>query len=182
MATYGNLPQFAAGDGDGAGGTPLGSANGDIAERSPEAILAALEALPEEIDRLVADRSLEELRRPSQDGGWGVVEILAHLLDWEEITADRVARIRGEKRPALEEHDDSLWAIEHEYSSKDPFAVVERFDALRRKLVERLRLLDEAGWERTAQLGKGEITLRGLLGSLASHDAKHLAQARDVLG
>jgi len=182
MATYGNLPQFAANNGEGNGGTPPGSANGETAERSPGGILAALEAVPDDTGRLIADRSLEELQRPSQDGGWGVVEILAHLLDWEEITADRVARILDEERPELEEHDDSLWAIEHEYSSKDPVAVAERFIALRQDLVDRLRDLDEAGWERTARLGAREVSLRTLLATLADHDAKHLAKAREVLG
>ena len=180
MTTYGNLPQFAGGDGGG-GGAPLDPA-GDSAERSADRILDALETMATDVDRLIADRSAEELQRPSQDGGWGVVEILAHLLDWEEITVDRVGRVLAEARPELEEYDDSLWAIEHEYSSKDPFEVAGRFTALRRELVERLRALDDAGWQRTALLGGQEVRLRSLLGSVVDHDAEHLGQARDVLG
>lgn len=183
MATYRNLPRRADSGGEGAGATPPDAGNGDPGERSIEGILTALANVPVDIARLVDDRSLEELRRPSQDGGWGVVEILSHLQDWEQITHDRVWRMLDEERPALEEYDDSLWAIEHEYSSKDPFEVARRFTALREQMVERLRGLDEAAWRRMADLsGQGEVTLRWLLTSLVDHDAKHIEQAREVLG
>jgi hypothetical protein len=183
MATQWNLPQRAASGGEGAGSTPPDGGNGDPDERSIESILTALETVPVDIGRMLADRSLEELKRPSQDGGWGVVEILAHLLDWEDITHDRVWRILDEERPALESYDDSLWAIEHEYSSQDPFEVARRFTALREQMVERLGGLEEPAWRRIADLaGQGEVTLRWLMASLIAHDAKHLAQAREVLG
>ena len=54
--------------------------------RSRDEILHALEHFPTEFKRSVleaADR--EALMRPAFDGGWGIVEIIPHLRDWEEI-------------------------------------------------------------------------------------------------
>ena len=65
--------------------------------------------------------------RPAQDGGWGLVEILPHLRDWELIFRDRVALILEEEEPALEEYDDSLWAIEHDYRDQDPQVAFQEF-------------------------------------------------------
>jgi hypothetical protein len=164
-------------------GSGEGTGNGGHGEQATGSILSALESVLVDFERLMADRSREDLQKPAQDGGWGVVEILAHLLDWEEITHDRVWRILDEDRPELEEYDDSLWAIEHEYGSKDPHQVFRRITELRNQLVERLRELDDAGWQRTGILAeRGEFTLQALMTTLVRHDAKHLAQARDVIG
>jgi len=187
MTDKGNLPLFAAiGHAGGMGvpqsEQPSAADSGAQNERSVESIIGALDAVLIDLERLIADRSLEELQRPAEDGGWGMVEILPHMRDWEEITHDRVWRILAEDRPELEEYDDSLWAIERDYSSQDPHQVFHRFTELRRELVERLRDLDDAAWQRTAVLeGHGEITLRSLMNEAVDHDADHLAQARDVV-
>jgi hypothetical protein len=188
MTAYGYPPLHAFAEGNGGAGASqteqtADNGNGGHEERSIGSILGALESVLVDFERLMADRSREDLQKPAQDGGWGVVEILPHLLDWEEITHDRVWRLLEEDRPELEEYDDSLWAIEHEYSSQDPYEVFRRFTELRHELVARLRELDDAAWQRTAILGEhGEITLQGLMNAIVDHDAKHLAQARDVIG
>jgi hypothetical protein len=77
-----------------------------------------------------------------------------------------------EDRPGLEEYDDSLWAIEHEYGTQDGHEVVRQFTDLRCSLVERLRDLDDDEWQRTAVLPSGgEITLMWLMGNLTRQDA-----------
>jgi hypothetical protein len=190
MTEHANQPLHDNANDSGAAGAShsasnAGSSSGKDAhdERSTGRIVAALEAVLVDFARLMEGRSREDLRKPAQDGGWGVVEILPHILDWEEITRDRVWRILEEDRPELEEYDDTLWAIEHEYGSKDPHQVFRRITELRQQLVERLRELDEADWQRTGVLSdRGEVTIQWLMENLVRHDAKHLAQARDVIG
>ncbi len=88
-----------------------------------------------------------------------------------------------EDRPGLEEYDDSLWAIEHEYGTQDGHEVVRQFTDLRCSLVERLRDLDDDEWQRTAVLpSDGEITLMWLMGNLTRQDARHLDEIREALG
>jgi len=154
----------------------------DEGGRSVEAIIAALASVPVEIGRLIDGKSAEDLARPAQDGGWGLVEIMPHLRDWEEIIGERVTAILAEDEPALEGHDDSLWAIEHGYRDQDTLAVFEEYAERRNALVERLRDLAADDWRRVGILPKrGRVTLHWLMESVCDHDAKHVVQAREVL-
>lgn len=150
--------------------------------RSVDAVMAALASVPVDLARLIDGKSIEELTRPAQDGGWGLVEILPHFRDWEEITDQRVSAILAEDEPGLEEYDDSLWAIEHGYRDQDTRAEFEEFAARRAALVERLGALEAEDWNRVGVLPKrGRVTLHWLLDGICTHDARHVVQARDVL-
>lgn len=158
------------------------TASGDVSARSVDGVIAALASVPDELSRLLANRSRDDLTQPAQDGGWGIVEILPHFLDWEHVIRDRVDRILTEETPELEEHDDTLWAIEHDYSSQDPLDVLAAFREQREALVELLESIDDAAWNRAARLPKhGRITLHWLLNNVCDHDARHMMQVRDVL-
>lgn len=161
----------------------VGAATGDGGEVDHDEILEALDATIDQFGRLIAGRSAEELRQAAQDGRWGITEILSHLQDWEEIFHHRVERMLEEREPALEDHDDTLWAIEHDYGSRDGHEVFEQFSTLRRDLVERLRDLEADAWQRTARLPEREpFTLGWLMQWLVDHDLRHLEQARDACG
>jgi hypothetical protein len=177
---YVNRPFQSPADPSGAAGTPAEESGVGVL---PERIVDALEATIVNFGRLIENRSSEELQQAAQDGGWGVVEILAHLQDWEEVTHERVRSILEEEHPELEDYDDTLWAIEHDYGSQDGHTVFSHISDLRQDLVDRLRDLDDGTWQRTASLsGHGEITLAWLMEWLVSHDTRHLGQARDVFG
>jgi hypothetical protein len=90
--------------------------------------------------------------------------------------------ILDQDAPSLEEYDDSLWAIEHGYRDQQPREALREFTAMRGGLVERLRTLEPAAWNRVGILPKrGKVTLHWLMDSVCNHDAKHVMQARDVL-
>lgn len=154
----------------------------DETGRSPATVIETLASVPGDLARLMEGRSNADLMRPAQDGGWGLVEIIPHFRDWEDIHGDRLTQALDENPATLEEHDDSLWAIEHGYREMDPREVFAEFSALRADLVERLRELSDEDWRRVVILPKqGRVTLHWLMNSLCEHDAKHLMQARDVL-
>lgn len=145
-------------------------------------LVEQLGAVPATIQRLVGERTAEDLRQPGEDGGVGVVEILCDQQDWEEITGDRVSRILHEQYPELESYDDSLWAIEHDYASRNAEDVIAAFAHNRALLVERLSSLEEEQWQRTAYLdGHGEITIQWLMERVLAHDEKHIAEIREAL-
>ncbi|HEV2072947.1 MAG TPA: DinB family protein [Thermomicrobiales bacterium] len=177
MREYQKVPFLAAAD---ASGEPLETSQDG---RSPEVIVDVLESMVVSLERLISDRSADELQQAARDGGWGAVELLAHMRDWEEISRERVRRMLEEDPPVLEEHDDSLWAIEHDYGTQDGHEAVRQFADLRRSLVERLRNLDDDEWQRTAVLpSDGEITLMWLMSNLTRQDGRHLDQIREALG
>ena len=144
--------------------------------------IAGLAAVPGTLRRLIGERSSDDLRQPGQDGGNAVVEILCHLLDWEEITGERVWKIVNEENPELEAWDDSLWSIEHDYISRDALDMLDQFEVQRTRLVEVLGGLDEDAMQRTAELeGRGSITLQWVLEKTAKHDDEHITEISEAL-
>ena len=162
--------------------SPTSSATVEFSGRTIDEVQSALAAVPADMTRLLEGKTHDELMKPANDGGWGIVEIAPHFRDWEEVITRRVDRILHEERPALEEYDDSLWAIEHDYRSQDPLEAMDEFRKLRESLVASVSALPESAWLRTATLPKrGGITLHWLLNNVCDHDVKHLMQSRDVL-
>jgi hypothetical protein len=151
--------------------------------RTPEAILAELASFPDEFYRLVlAGHEGDDLLRPARDGGWGVVEILPHLRDWEEIYTDRAHKLVTEERPHLPAYDDELWAIERDYRGQNPIETFEQFREMRGQLVEFLGELSPEMWQRQGEHGAyGSITLQWLTDHMCDHDREHLQQAQDAL-
>ena len=151
-------------------------------ERSRETILRALAAFPDEVARALEGRSPEMLTRPGRDGNWGVVEIVPHLRDWEELYLDRARAIVEHDRPFLPAYDDDLWPIERDYRGQDPRQVLEHFRELRTRLVDYLRSLPEDAWERIGEHEMyGAITLRWMTDHICDHDQQHFAQMQDAL-
>ena len=144
--------------------------------------LATLSSTPEEFARLIEGKSAETLAQPATDGEWGVVEILPHLRDWEEVYLDWIQLLLAERVPRLVVVDDSLWAIEHDYANENVPSVLDQFSTLRHEVVSLLESLEDTAWEREAlhpQMGR--ITLHQLVERMCDHDARHIEQARDAL-
>ena len=145
-------------------------------------IIEVLSRLIPDLTRLIAGKSEETLRLPDQDGGWGVVDVISHLLDWERVNHDRIHRLLMEDSPVFPDFDDSLWSVEHHYRDNVSVDVLDELHEHRDVLVEELKNLHPDDWERTGNLeGTGEITLRWLMHSVCNHDLKHLTQARGIL-
>ncbi|MCA9859409.1 MAG: DinB family protein [Thermomicrobiales bacterium] len=152
-------------------------------QRSREEILEELAAFPDELRRLLFSAHDDDaLYRPGSDGGWGIVEILPHLRDWEEIFFERAQCIVSEDDPEIPGYDDALWPIERDYSGQDPRIVFDEFAQIRKNHVEFLYTLPAEAWDRTGQHSLyGRITLTWLEDHVCDHDSEHLDQAREVL-
>lgn len=151
--------------------------------RTRENILAALAAFPDELARVVlSEHDTDDLVRPASDGGWGVVEIIPHLRDWEEIYLERARRLVEEDHPHLPGYDDELWSIERDYRGQDPRATLNDFRRLREEHLGVVRSLPAEAWDRPGTHGYyGEITLQWMEDHVCDHDQEHLQQARDAL-
>ncbi len=154
-----------------------------VARRTRDETIEALASFPDELERLVLRGHADaQLRQPASDGGWGVVEILPHLRDWEVIYLERVEKILAEGHPDLPGFDDTLWSIERDYRGQDPRATFEELKATRARLVVLISAVTPEDWERTGQHSYyGDITLSWLLDHICDHDHEHLEQARDAL-
>jgi hypothetical protein len=150
--------------------------------QSREAILEALAGFLDELSRVLKDQNREALLQPASDGGWGVVEILPHLRDWEEIFLERAHLMVTEENPPLPVYDDDLWALERDYRGQDPYETLEDFRRLREEHVAFLTALQPEAWNRHGLHGHyGDITLQWLENHVREHDHEHLMQIKDAL-
>jgi hypothetical protein len=164
--------------------SPRGNANAarSASIRDRPTIMTDLTGFPEELARTLAGQSTESLSRPASDGGWGVIENLCHLRDWEEVNGERIRLIAEEDRPSLPAYDDELWALERDYRGQDPWRTLTTFTERRAQLVDFLAQLPDDAWARVGlHATRGEITLRWLADHICDHDDLHLAQIRDAL-
>lgn len=151
-------------------------------QRPPEVVLPQLAGFPEEVTRAISGYSREALVRPGRDGGWGVVEILAHLRDWEEIFFARSQAIVEQDYPYLPAYDDDLWPIERDYRGQDPLKTLDQFRELRGRHVAFLQGIPIEAWQRLGNHGHlGEISLLWMANHMVEHDRGRLEQIRDVL-
>lgn len=147
-----------------------------------EEILTGLDSMVIQFGRMIENRSRESLQQPGQDGRWGVVEVLCHLRDWEDVIHDRIWQIVEGERPEFEDPDVMMWSLEHDYGAQDAHEVYEALSAMRRTLIERLREVDGAVWDRTGIVeGHGEMTLGEFLHHVIEHDQRYLEEAREAV-
>lgn len=145
-------------------------------------LLEALKAQPDEAQRAIHGKTPDDLRRPASDGGWGAIEHLAHLRDWEEVALDRVRAVLGQDRPDLPAYDDDLWPIERDYSNRNGERMVAEFAQMRAELTASVERAPAEAWERDGMHGvAGPVTLRWLLTRQHDHAADHIRQVRDLL-
>lgn len=153
-----------------------------LSDQEHAQIVAELAAFPGELERLLNGMTSDALSRPASGGGWGVVEVVCHLLDWEEILLWRLEAVLADDHPDLPAYDGALWDIEHDYRSRDPRVVLARFVETRNRFVALLAPLDRAGWMRTGNHSTlGPITVEWLATRIRDHSLEHLDQVRDAL-
>lgn len=154
----------------------------DAPSRDRASVLNTLGAILVDLNRLLEGKSREALAQAANDGGWGMVEILPHLRDWEEVHRQRIGLMLTEEAPILECLDDSLWSIEHDYSAQDPLKAVAEFRVLRAALIAAATEFDDDAWSRPAVLDcVGKINVHWVLNDICDRDVIQIAQARDLL-
>src|SRR3712207_1628089 len=82
-------------------------------------LLGALEGAPDLFDHLLRGLTDEEADRRPDPERFTLREMMAHLADWEEVFARRMALTRDEEYPILQGYDEGQWAIDHDYAHAD---------------------------------------------------------------
>ena len=112
------------------------------------------------------------------------IEQVCHVRDIEiEGYQVRFQRTLAEAHPTLDSIDTERLARERDYGHADAAAAFAAFRDARRRTLETLSGLRAEQLNRTAAFaGYGEVTLRGLVHFLCSHDQQHLAGLQWLLG
>lgn len=147
-----------------------------------EEALDKLSRTPDRVDRLVEQHPHDLLCQAGAGGGWGAVEIMAFLRDWDEVVSERAASMLSETEPQFADEDPDLWSIERDYHSEDPAEVAAAFRERREALIDRLRSLNNDQWQRTGRMPAGTIvTLEDLITELVASDQEQMDALREIL-
>jgi hypothetical protein len=133
----------------------------------------------EEVTRLVAGASAEQLEHSPEPGEWSPAQVLNHLADSDMVSATRVRMIVTQDRPALVGYDQDAWTDRFGGLDADPTETLERWRALRRANVRMFESLSEAEWKRVGvHSERGEESAWLVVQLMAGHDRVHLDQFR----
>lgn len=148
-----------------------------------EEVFGILGSTPDQVRQLVAGLSEQQLRfRPSPEE-WSIKEVMAHLRDTTDLAQYRLRRILTEDNPLLPAFEPDKTARERNYMENPADQILPAFQERRRQLLEALRGLREADWQRTGvREGLGQMTLSEVVERMAEHDLNHLEQMRRVSG
>jgi FMN phosphatase YigB (HAD superfamily) len=146
---------------------------------SISALLAFLEATPAVLHTLSLGLSPAQWSQRPAPGEWSFLEILCHLRDVDaEVNSARLDTILREEKPFIPAQMTDQWAEERQYNQQDSQTALQGFFAARLKLVQKLRAISAADWERSARHTIfGPTHLRELVGFMVDHDRAHLQQA-----
>ena len=150
-----------------------------LGQLRPEAIIAILEEIPDEVEGLISKVGDAALwRKPSPDE-WCIAEIVGHMLETDTLFAMRV-------RALLESQGVELprpmppWKL-HEGKGYETMSAAELMARMRAARAESLSLVRRMSPEQWLRLGRlqGSATSMIDLGTwVANHDRGHLAQIR----
>lgn len=148
-----------------------------------EALIAKIEALPSQLEALVAGVSDERLDRPYRDGGWTSRQVVHHLADSHMNAYIRLCLMLTEDNPMLRPYSQDAWAALPDSMSGplEPSLAILR--GLHRRWTETLRGLPEEAWTRPAthpEYGATSVELQ--LKIYSGHGEKHLGHIRAGIG
>ena len=115
---------------------------------------------------------------------FSALEQACHLRDIETDGYQvRIRRILEEEHPSLVALDGYQLARQRHYSDANPEEVIVAFSEAREITLDLLRRISANQMERTAVFAEyGEVTLKGLVHFLCSHDQQHIACMHWILG
>lgn len=144
--------------------------------------LIALAAFPQQLEAYF-DAIPAEARNWKPDSWEGIpsepfsaIEQICHVRDIEvDGYRERFRRTLQEADPTLENVDGETLAVERAYAAAEPAEVFAAFRAARAKTLEIISTLTAEQFDRAAVFDGVQITIRGLVHMLCSHDQQHLA-------
>jgi hypothetical protein len=138
-------------------------------------LLNRLSAIPERIFRAV--EGWDGVQLAAAEDEWSAREILAHIRASSDIVVYRLYAIVVRDEPSLPAFDERRWAEVARYAQADFHTALSEYALRRASLVDMLRYIAPADWDRTGvHEVLGPRSLRQLAFSLVEHEEEHCAQ------
>jgi hypothetical protein len=141
--------------------------------------VAVLRATLDEVPRLVATATTEQLDRSPAPGEWSPRQVLNHLSDSDLVAGTRIRMIVTQDRPTIVGYDQDAWTERFGGLDTTPQETVDRWLTLRRANLRLYESLRPEEWDRVGlHSERGAESVRLNVQLLAGHDRVHLDQFR----
>ena len=140
-----------------------------------------LARLPERIAAATRGLTLEQLDTPYRTGGWTVRQVVHHVADSHMNAFIRMRLGATESHPPVKTYDEKAWSELTDSRTAPIDLSLSLLDALHRRWVMWLRLLEEPIFSRTVQHPDwGSISIASLLELYAWHCRHHVAHITEL--
>jgi uncharacterized damage-inducible protein DinB len=147
---------------------------------APYALAIAL--TPAALRRIICDVPSHRHAEPVEPGRFTLVEMVAHLADFEEVWLDRIVIAYERPGSDVQGIDETERAILKHYSTRNLHHELDVFENRRRDTVEFVKSLAEDDWQKHfMHSGLGRMTICDQMTMLLGHDIYHLEQASQYL-
>lgn len=154
-----------------------------LSEQARNELIAAIRALPDEVDALVVGLNAEKLTAHYVPGEWTVAQNVHHLVDSHINSYVRCKLMATEEQPAFRPYDEVAWAELPDASSPDLSYSLAILRSLHTRWAVFWETLPAEAWQRTGYHLASDVvvTLEGQLRLYVEHGAAHLDQMRRAL-
>ncbi|WP_040203695.1 YfiT family bacillithiol transferase [Neobacillus jeddahensis] len=153
---------------------------GELTPSLIEEWIRDIEVLPSLLRETVKDLSVEQLDTPYRASGWTVRQVVHHVIDSHLNAYLRFKLALTEENPVIKPYEEGKWAELSDYQLPVEHSLV-LLEALHIRLVNLLRSLTPAEWERTfIHPDSGTVSVGKNIGMYAWHGQHHLAHIRTL--
>jgi hypothetical protein len=146
------------------------------------AVIDALERAPAIVLPLVREVRPEILKRRPAPGRWSAHEHACHLAHVHQLFFDRLELMLSAPAPVITPYDPGRGDADDLLLRMDLETSLRRFEADRRRLVDRLRRLTPGDWQRAAEHGEySHYSVFVMFRHLALHDFLHAYRIEEIL-
>ncbi len=140
-------------------------------------LLSRLARIPTRIAQATAGLTEAQMRQPSAEGEWSMIEVFEHVRATDDIIAGRVLPVLVRDQPPLPAYDERRWAEVTGYTQEHVEQPLETFGLRRAELVQVLRRVPLADWERAGiHEERGPMSLLAIVQRLVEHEEEHCTQ------
>jgi len=141
--------------------------------------VAVMQTTLDEVPRLVATASVEQMNRSPAPGEWSPRQVLNHLSDSDLVFGTRIRMIVTQDRPTIVGYDQDAWTERFGSLDATPQDTIDRWQTLRRANLRLMQSLSPQEWDRVGlHSERGPESVRLNVQLLAGHDRMHLDQFR----
>jgi hypothetical protein len=145
-------------------------------------VLDELAALPGRLAATVEGASGTALAELPGGGDWSALQTLLHVRDATLVYAFRFRMIVFNDDPFLPDYDENNWVASARDAVEDIPTILDAISASRADLINMLRRLDDASWERTGRHeAMGPVVLEHYARHQVVHEEMHIQQIARAL-